>query len=425
MASRIKTNAEKYIVCPFCSLHCDDILSKSDGKKYSISSEASKVSEANKTCLKKIESFNINAKSILTPTIKNKKANLSSALKYTRQILKKQKDAIIVNHGIDVSGVRSMLNFALNYNCSIDHINSKFLYQNIGIVQRTGYMATSLTETKNRGDVIIVFGNNILCKTPRLIEKVLIPSNSLCTNAKNKKIIFIGEFPDKLLKNLSKKYNISYIKTKIDYIPDLLNLLSDIGSIKIPNISKALVTKIKSIISKSKYLVATWSASDFINSKNPDKIIQAISQFILDRNKISRAACMPISGSLGDTTSSQTLTWLTGFPSRIKYAHGSFVHDRNIYNNEIIIDKKSTDVVIHISSLSPNKIKINENLKNIFIGHPNSKFTSQPDVFIPVGIPGIDYEGIMFRTDNVVSLALKKIRAINLPTTKEILDELA
>ena len=424
MASRIKTNAEKHIVCPFCSLHCDDILSKSDGKKYKILSEASKISEVNTTCIKKIESFNINAKSALAPIVKNKQTSLSYALKYTKQILKKQKDAIIINHGIDVSGIRSMLNFSSSYNCAIDHINSKFLYQNIGIVQRTGYMATSLTETKNRGDVIIVFGNNILNKTPRLIEKVLAPSNSLCTSAKNKKIIFIGEFPDKLLSGLGKNHNVSYIKIKIDSIPDLLNLLSGVDDIKISNISKTLTTKIKSIISKSKYLVATWAASDFVNSKNPDKIIQSISQFILDRNKTSRAACMPISGSLGDTTSAQTLTWLTGFPSRIKYKNGSFVHDRNIYNSEIITNKKNTDVVIHVSSLSPNKIKINKNLKNIVIGHPNSKFTFQPDVFIPVGIPGIDYRGIMFRTDNVVSIALKKIRAINLPTTKEILDKL-
>ena len=424
MASRIKTNAEKHIVCPFCSLHCDDILSKSDGKKYKILSEASKISEANTTCIKKIESFNINAKSTLTPIVKNKKTNLSYALKYTKKILKEQKDAIIINHGIDVSGIRSMLNFSSNYNCAIDHINSKFLYQNIGIVQRTGYMATSLTETKNRGDVIMVFGNNILNKTPRLIEKVLAPSNSLCTSAKNKKIIFIGEFPDKLLRGLGKTHNVSYIKIKIDSIPDLLNLLSDVDDIKISNISKTLTTKIKSIISKSKYLVATWAASDFVNSKNPDKIIQSISQFVLDKNKASRAACMPISGSLGDTTSAQTLTWLTGFPSRIKYKNGSFVHDRNIYNSEIITNKKNTDVVIHVSSLSPNKIEINKNLKNIFIGHPNSKFTFQPDVFIPVGIPGIDYRGIMFRTDNVVSIALKKIRDINLPTTKEILDKL-
>ena len=424
MASRIKTNAEKHIVCPFCSLHCDDILSKSDGKKYKILSEASKISEVNTTCIKKIESFNINAKSALTPIVKNKQTSLSYALKYTKQILKKQKDAIIINYGIDVSGIRSMLNFSSSYNCAIDHINSKFLYQNIGIVQRTGYMATSLTETKNRGDVIIVFGNNILNKTPRLIEKVLTPSNSLCTSAKNKKIIFIGEFPDKLLSGLGKNHNVSYIKIKIDSIPDLLNLLSGVDDIKISNISKTLTTKIKSIISKSKYLVATWAASDFVNSKNPDKIIQSISQFILDRNKTSRAACMPISGSLGDTTSAQTLTWLTGFPSRIKYKNGSFVHDRNIYNSEIITNKKNTDVVIHVSSLSPNKIKINKNLKNIVIGHPNSRFTFQPDVFIPVGIPGIDYRGIMFRTDNVVSIALKKIRAINLPTTKEILDKL-
>ena len=59
------------------------------------------------------------------------------------------------------------------------------------------------------------------------------------------------------------------------------------------------------------------------------------------------------------------------------------------------------------------------------IGHPNSTFTNQPDIFIPVGIPGIDYEGIMFRTDNVVSVALKDVRNISLPNSQSILDKLA
>ena len=68
---------------------------------------------------------------------------------------------------------------------------------------------------------------------------------------------------------------------------------------------------------------------------------------------------------------------------------------------------------------------MNKNVKNIVLGHPNTSFTSMPDIFIPVGIPGIDYEGIMFRTDNVVSVALKDIRNIKLPTTQNILDKLA
>jgi formylmethanofuran dehydrogenase subunit B len=42
-------------------------------------------------------------------------------------------------------------------------------------------------------------------------------------------------------------------------------------------------------------------------------------------------------------------------------------------------------------------------------------------VFIPVGMPGADHKGIMFRTDNVVSLPLQQLRQSALPTLAEVL----
>jgi formylmethanofuran dehydrogenase subunit B len=106
------------------------------------------------------------------------------------------------------------------------------------------------------------------------------------------------------------------------------------------------------------------------------------------------------------------LTWTTGFPSCLKYLNGSFSHDKNSFNGLELIKNKNVELVIHINSLSMNKLKLDAKLTNIVIGHPNSKFSSMPDIFIPIGIPGIDYKGIMFRTDNVVSVNLKKIRDI-------------
>ena len=63
-------------------------------------------------------------------------------------------------------------------------------------------------------------------------------------------------------------------------------------------------------------------------------------------------------------------------------------------------------------------------MKNIVIGHPNTTYSSKPDIFFPVGIPGIDHKSILFRTDNVVSLSLDKIRCMNLPSVKNIINDL-
>ena len=66
-------------------------------------------------------------------------------------------------------------------------------------------------------------------------------------------------------------------------------------------------------------MVATWSASDFIKTSNAEIIISSIAKFIVEINNYRRAACLPISGNLGDATSSQVRTWTTGFPSLLKY----------------------------------------------------------------------------------------------------------
>jgi len=44
-----------------------------------------------------------------------------------------------------------------------------------------------------------------------------------------------------------------------------------------------------------------------------------------------------------------------------------------------------------------------------------------PDVFIPVGTPGMDHAGILVRCDNVVSLPLKNLNRAPLPRAADVL----
>ena len=187
----------KDLVCPFCSLHCDDIKVSMNGNRF-------KVDNKNLICAKKIEKSNIKNSSQILPIINNKTSTLSEALKAIKKNLLDHREILLLNHGVDLSGLRSMLSFATRYNCIIDHINSKNLFQNLNLMQRSGYMATSLTEIKNRADVIIVFGNKIFEKSPRLLEKVLQSKNSFCTDVKKKEIILIGNFNSSTIQHIKK-----------------------------------------------------------------------------------------------------------------------------------------------------------------------------------------------------------------------------
>ena len=410
----MKSDNKRYITCPFCSLHCDDIQVKVENNKFKI------VSENIKDCTSKIEYFNIKSTSNQTAIIRNKKINFNKAIDSAKKMINKSNDITLVNHGTDVNGVRSLLNFAAHYNCVVDHVNSKYLYRNLGIIQRKGYMATSLTETRNRSDLVILFGNNILNKSPRLIDKVIFPKYSLCTNLKNRKLLLVGDFDAQSVKMLKKnKHHVEHFKIDLNDTPEILTKLMSDDKLK------KNLEGIRKIIKKSKYLVACWTTSDFDKCNDPDYVISSISDFILSMNKTSRAACMPIAGSLADATSSQTMSWITGFPSRVKFNGKSFFHDRNICNSEEIISNRNTDLAIHISTVNHNKVILNDKVKNIFIGHINSTFNIRPDIFIPVGNPGIDHQGIMFRTDNVVSVLLDKIRENDLLSTQDVVNMLS
>jgi len=413
-----KKNTKEF-TCPFCSLLCDDINVVSTNNKYRV------VNLKNKQCLKKIESYNIDKNSYLLPKIFRKTSTLTNAINNSKKLIKKANEIGILNLGSDMSAIRSLINLSSQINASVDHVNSRFFFTNMNIIQRSGYMATSLMEVKNRSDVILIFGNKIMEKSARLFERAIFPNSSLFVKKNKKKVFLIGEFPERELKLLKNKPQITNIKLKLDLIPQLLKAIDPHKDINESRISKKIINKLQLAIKNSAYATAIWSTSDFSKADSSDFIINSISQFICNLNIRNRAACLPISGNLGDATSSQVTTWLTGFPTRIKGVDGFFKHDREAYDVSNLINNNEVDLAIYLNCLSLEKIQINKKIKNIVIGHPKTTFSSPPDIFIPVGIPGVDFQGVMYRTDNIISLLLKSIRELNLLTPKQVLDQLA
>jgi formylmethanofuran dehydrogenase subunit B len=55
------------------------------------------------------------------------------------------------------------------------------------------------------------------------------------------------------------------------------------------------------------------------------------------------------------------------------------------------------------------------------LGTPGLKLARTPDVFIPVGTPGVDHAGRLVRVDNVVSLPLKDLGRSDLPPAADVL----
>ena len=84
------TKSSCKIVCPFCSLLCDDVTVSLDNNRFEVKNKNLSL------CKKKIEFFNLDKKNRLTPTINNKISSLSETISTTEKILKKSELIILV-----------------------------------------------------------------------------------------------------------------------------------------------------------------------------------------------------------------------------------------------------------------------------------------------------------------------------------------
>ena len=404
------------LVCPFCSLHCDDIkLDLKDNKLYL-------KNEVPKSCKDKFEKFNQKSYQNQSSKIKGKICSNDEASNYAKRLLSQSKETIIYNSSSDVNITRELLHSASKINAIIDHANSPIFLKNVGIFQRRGYMATSLTEIKNKSDVVILFSNKILNTYPRLLEKFLVPKNSFSINSKNKKIYIIGDKKSNVADCKLKDKRITFIDFNNKNIPLLLDSLMKRENIS--ELNNTIFSKLSNDIIKSKYLSVLWATSEYIAYKECDQIIHKISDYVVAINEETRAGCLCLAGNDGDVSAIQTLGWMTGFPSRIKFTGNYFEYDKDTNNARHLISLNSCDLVLHINVISEKKLILNKKHKNIVIGRLSTKFNIDPDVFIPCGVPGIDYPGHVFRTDNVVSLPLTAVKIPNLKSTQEILREI-
>ena len=70
-------------------------------------------------------------------------------------------------------------------------MNAASIARNMKVLQSTGWQTTTLTEVKNRADVIVCFGD-VVAHNPRFFER-FIQQDGMFIGANKREVIFIGE----------------------------------------------------------------------------------------------------------------------------------------------------------------------------------------------------------------------------------------
>ena len=78
--------------------------------------------------------------------------------------------------------------------------------------------------------------------------------------------------------------------------------------------------------------------------------------------------------------------------------------------------------MVWVSSFSETRLPPRSGAPTIVLGRAGMVFEEEPAVYIPVGTPGIDHAGHLFRADRVVAVPLRGLRASHLPSVAQAID---
>ena len=97
------------------------------------------------------------------------------------------------------------------------------------------------------------------------------------------------------------------------------------------------------------------------------------------------------------------------------------IPENDAYHNSTarLLARGEADVLLWISSLSEMRTPPSTGIPTILLGRAGMVSEREPEVFIPVGIPGVDHAGHLFRTDRVVALPVERLRPSALPSVAE------
>lgn len=419
MENYTSAGAIENVTCPFCGLLCDDLAIErgSDGD----------LTVSRNGCQKSVVFF---GRTPQTPSarIDGKSVELNAAIARAAEILGKANLPLIAGLGTEVQGMRAVMSLADKAGAVLDHMNSNGFMRNIQVVQNSGWQITTLAEVRNRVDLLVIVGIDIVSIFPRFFEREIWNENNMFGQDTTKReIVYLGG------RNIDTSAGIApdgrnpeVLPCDLEQLPDVISALralvggkklhaTDVAGIAVSDLEK-LAERLKA----AQYSVLAWAAAP-LNFPHAELTVQNITELVKGLNKTTRSNGLPLGGIEGDMNANQVSTWISGYPTRTSYARAYPEHDPYHFSTDHLLSSNEADALLWISTFNPDRTPPQTDLPTVVFGHAHMKLEKEPDVFIPVGMPGADHKGIMFRTDNVVSLPLEQLRSSSLPALSDVL----
>jgi formylmethanofuran dehydrogenase subunit B len=397
------------VPCPFCGLLCDDLRVAMTGGTATVVANG---------CAKSRTLFAVTADETAAAQVDGEPADLATAVERAAQILRTARRPLLVSAGTDVAGLRVLIELAERCGGSVDHANGDALSRNIRVLQNTGWISTTLTEVRNRADLLVAAGTGITSRFPRFFERCF-GNFATMFEVGPRELWFLGKAPDDLPEALRPVTRSLAIEP--DRLAEFFSALRSLFAgreLKEKIVAGVAIAELSALLERmraARYGVLTWAAAD-LAFPHADLAIQSMCEFVKALNSQTRFSVLPLGGSDADLTAQQVTTWQTGFPVRVDFKGGApapgVAHDPEI------------DAMVFVSALDGGRTPPPCDFPSIVLGRAGMR-PGPCSVYIPVSVPGLHHAGHLYRADGVVAIHLRKLAGSALPSAAQALQRIA
>ena len=404
-------------VCPFCSLLCDDLrLRESGDQSFEITRNG---------CARAATDY-ARRPLVFKPLVNGRVEPLETAIKVAARILKRAEQPLLAGLATDVDGIRAAIDLAERCGGTLDHVHGDALNAMAGILQSRGGYTTTLSEVRNRADLVLLVGVDLKDRYENFMRRCLQPKASLPPErARQREVVYLGSAAA-----APNEASIKQLACRPAALAEALHgLLASLKGAHLTarsfgGLSRKALRALADQMRQAVYCAVVFAPAAI--SVQRESAIAAVFDVIDELNRNGRAAGLALGGDDGGQTAVSTCTWKTGYPLRIKFTK-TVDYDPRINAAAKLINSGVVDGLLWIDAFGRNaKPPSESDLANtVIVSAAKPRVANKAAVFIPVGTAGIDHFSRLVRTDTVVSLPLKKLRDVGLPDVATVLSAIA
>ncbi len=398
------------VCCPFCGLLCDDLTVTRDGSGVQLESP---------TCSRASRLFAVPGHG--QAMIAGLPVRLEEAYRLAAIILSDSRRPLVGGLGCDVTGHRAALMLAEKLGGVVDHMNGGAQFRNWLAFQDGGWMTTTLSEVRNRADLIVLAGTDV-SRYPRFFERCLAPASQF--GELKRRIVVLGGAA--LSVPVMEGISVTSIPIDEDRLGELFAVMRArlAGmSTDVPDVAGVPMGQIETLLTDmraARYGVLVWNAAE-LDFPHADLSIQSAVNLVKDLNQATRWSGLPLGGNDGDTSAAQTCTWQTGYPLRTAYEITGPHYEPLLFDADRLLKTAEVDALVWISAFDPQRTPPETRCPIVVLGRADMTFSQAPDVYIPVAVPGVQHTGFLHRMDAVVALPLLAPSTSGLPSVAQAL----